>query len=165
MMHDYTISYYCYCIHYFTVYTWQVISFIVLSIQSIIIRNSKVGVYFKMNTIFVRFDSFHIFNALTFILHHWHQLFSFSILSHSYYNFYFEVTLFFVETITIIIEVSQVVKFKSIQSFRIINNNTTIHDYRINYYCYRHHYFTVSEIQVITFIFCLFNWPPPRTAR
>ena len=43
-----------------------------------------------MNTMFVRFNSFHIFDALKFILHHSHLLFNFLVLSHSYYNFYCE---------------------------------------------------------------------------
>ena len=42
MMHDHMINYYFYSHHYFTVCLFQVISFIVLLIQSIIIGNSKV---------------------------------------------------------------------------------------------------------------------------
>ena len=45
---------------------------------------------FQMNTIFVQFNSFHIFDVLKFILHHSHLSLNLLILSHYYYNFYCE---------------------------------------------------------------------------
>ena len=89
-MHAHTINYYCHHHNYFTVCALQVISLIILSIQSMIFGNSKerAVVCFEKISFSVRFDSFHIFDALIFILHHSHLLFSFSILSHSYYKFY-----------------------------------------------------------------------------
>ena len=83
------------------------------------------------------------FDALTFILQYIIILFSFSMLSHSYHNFNFEVTLFVVETIIIVNAVRQVVMFILIQSFRFMCINTTMHAHTIGYYCYCHHYFTV----------------------
>ena len=62
-----------------------------------------------LNTIFLRFDWFNIFDALTFILQDKFTLFSLSMYSHSCNNFYFEVTLFVVETIIFKNAVSQVV--------------------------------------------------------
>ena len=53
--------------------------------------------------------------------------FSFLVLSYCYYSFYFEVTLFFVETIVFVIKLIQVVPFKPIQSFQIIHVHTTMH--------------------------------------
>ena len=67
-------------------------------------------------------------------------------------HFYFEVTFVVVETIVVVIEVSQVVPFKPIQSFLIIYVNNTMNSHRINYYCYRHNYFTVCTLQVISLI-------------
>ena len=59
-----------------TLRAFQVKSFTVLSIQSNIIGNSEVSAsVFQLNAIFVQFDSFHIFDALTFILHQYHLLF------------------------------------------------------------------------------------------
>ena len=68
-------------------------------------------------------------------------------------NFYFEVTLFVVETTAVIIEVSQVVPFITIKTFRIINVNNTMYDYTIDVYCYHHHYFSVCALQFISFIY------------
>ena len=72
-----------------------------------------------------------------------------SIVSKKYFNFYFEVTVFIDETFIIVIYLRHVVLFKPILSFRILYVNTTIHDYTINCYCYRHQYFTVYSLQVI----------------
>ena len=53
-----------------TVCVLQVITFIVLFIQLNILGNSEVSAFvFLLNEIFIQFYSFHIFNALTFILH------------------------------------------------------------------------------------------------
>ena len=49
-----------------------------------------------------------------------------------------------------VIEVSQVATFKPILSFLSLHVNTTMHDYTINNYCYRHNYFNACALQVIT---------------
>ena len=85
------INYYFYRHDSFNVCALQVISFIILSIKRIIIRNSEVRYFlFQMNKVFVLFDLFHIFDVLTFILHHPHIPVKILILSHSYYMFYRE---------------------------------------------------------------------------
>ena len=81
------------------------------------------------------FYSNYIFNYITFLL-----------------QFYFEVKIFVVEKIIVINRESQVVLFIPISPFRIIYVNITIHDFTINYYFYRHHYFTVFALQVISFV-------------
>ena len=103
----------------------------------------KCSHFIQLNTLFLQFDLFHFFDALTFIFQYIIILFSFSMLSHSYHNFNFEVTLFVVETIIIVNAVRQVVMFILIQSFRFMCINTTMHAHTIGYYCYCHHYFTV----------------------
>ena len=75
--------------------------------------------------------------------------------SQSLYNFYSEVTLFAVETIFVVIDISQIVPFILIQLLQIRLVNTTMHDYTINSYCCLHHYFTVCALQVISFIVLL----------
>ena len=105
-----------------------------------------------LNIIFPWFNWFRIFYSIAFILQDTLTFFSFSILSHSCYSFYFEVTLFFVETIVALNKVSQVVMFLRVQLFRILHHNTTIHAHMIGSYCYCRHYFTVCEFQVISFI-------------
>ena len=88
-IHDYRIDYYYPCHNYFTVCALQVKSFIVLFIQSTIAGNSEVRAVVCFHLIQCWYNLTHsIFsNALTFILHYSHLLFSFYILSHSYYNF------------------------------------------------------------------------------
>ena len=75
-----------------------------------------------------------------------------------YHNFYFEVTLFLVDSITVVIEVIQVVKFKPILLFKILRVNTKIFDYTIDKYFYRHSYFTVCALQVISYIVLLIQY-------
>ena len=75
------------------------------------------------------------------------------ILSHFYYSFYFEVTLFVVETIFVVNEASQVVPNKLIHLFLILHVNTIINAYMVDYYCYCCHTFTVFSLSVIFFIF------------
>ena len=58
-IHAHMIGSYCYCRHYFTVCEFQVISFIVLSIQSIIAMNSEVRAVFCFDSIQFSYDSTH----------------------------------------------------------------------------------------------------------
>ena len=60
---------------------------------------------------------------------------------HSYYNFYFEVTLFVIETIIVLKLASQVFTFILIQYFLFVHINTTIHAHTLGYYYYRHKLF------------------------
>ena len=62
---------------------------------------------------------------------------------------------FSAETTVILIEASQVVPFKPIQTVQLIHVNNTMHDYTINNYCYCCHYFTVGSLPVISFIVTL----------
>ena len=80
-------------------------------------------------------------------------------LSPYYCDFYYEVTLFFVEKIFVIINVSQVFPVKAIQSFWIKHVNNILNNHMINNYCYRHNYFTIYALQAISLIFCWVNWP------
>ena len=75
------------------------------------------------------------FYALTFILQDTLALSLFSVHSHSYYKFYFEVTIFIVEKIVVVNTVSQVVIFILIQSFWSLYINTKINNHTIGYYC------------------------------
>ena len=63
-------------------------------------------------------------------------VFTFSIVTYSHQNIHFEVTLLFVETMVVVNKVSQVVLFIRIQQLEILNDNTTMHAYKINCYCY-----------------------------
>ena len=78
-----------------------------------------------------------------------------SIVSQYYYNYYVEVTLLSVDTISVKIKENQVVKFILIQLFLIIQVNTTMHAFMINDYCNFYDYFTVFVLQVINFIVSL----------
>ena len=83
-----------------------------------------------MNIILLRLNSFHIFDALTFILQDILTLFSFSMHSHSCYNFYFEVTLSVVEKIIIKKAVSRVFAFipgEKINCYLLIYYNACSH--------------------------------------
>ena len=77
-MHANMINYYCRCHQYFILCALQVISFIffVDSINNFREQQDKSICFFQMNKFFVPFDSFHIFDALTFILHHYYSSFS-----------------------------------------------------------------------------------------
>ena len=107
--------------------------------------------YISDNYIFGRIWLILYFDAFTFILHHSHLLFSFPILSHSYYNFYFEVTLLVFETIFFVIKVSKFVPCKPIQLFLIMHDIFPMQAYTIDYYFYHHHYFTFCALQVNCF--------------
>ena len=122
--------------------------------------NSKIrAVFFQLNKIFLQFDSFHIFNALTFILQDTLIVLLFKSLSNFSYNFYFEVTLFVVKTIIAVNKLSQAVMFLRIQLFRIIHVNTVIHAHKIGSYCYPHNYCFVCTLPVISFFFLIWLIP------
>ena len=64
---------------------------------------------------------------------------------------YFEVTLFFVDKIILVIELSQVCSFKLIIIYQLLHLNTMTHDYFKDSSCYHHHHFTVYLLQVMSF--------------
>ena len=98
IMHAYTIDYYCCCYQYFTLCALHIISYIFLLIRPCIFRNSDVGVVICPEQIKFPYDlTYYIFLMQSHSYFITHINFLFSILSHSYYNFYFEVTLFIVE--------------------------------------------------------------------
>ena len=91
----------------------------------------------------VRFNSFHIFDALTFILYHKYQLVLSSKWSQYTTFFHFEVTLLIIQTIVVVINANQVFLIQPILSFHIIRVNTTMHNYTNHNCCYHRYYFTV----------------------
>ena len=80
-------------------------------------------------------------------------------------QFYPEVTLFVVKTILFVSKASQVVPCKTIQLFLILHDVFKIQAYTIDYYCYRHHYFALCELQVIRFIVSSIKWTIVRNTE
>ena len=78
-IHADMINYYCFCCHYFTACALQVICLIFLFDLTSSVTSSEDQVFFLLNKILVRFDSFHIFDALTFIFNHSHLFSSCSV--------------------------------------------------------------------------------------
>ena len=106
------------------------------------------GWHFEFNWVWVWVWSLYCILRLTSIIF-------ISVLSHSYHDVYFEVTLLIVQTIVVLNELSQVVPHKPIQMFKILHAENTIHAYTNNHYCCCCHYFAVFSFQVISFIVSL----------
>ena len=115
-MHEYTINYYCYLHHYFTVCEVQVIS--VSLIQLITVSNSEIREVVCLERMQFLYD----LNHSIFWCTHIHTSSLTSIICIFYFitflsKIYPEVTLFVVEKSVFIIEGSQVFTFKPIPSF------------------------------------------------
>ena len=140
-MYAFTINEYCYRHHYFTVSKFQVISFIVSSFKSTIVRNYillKYLTYSILGCTHIHTSSLPFFIwtvnfiriPLKFLL--WSQTF------HCWNNHHHN-------------QGKSIFLFKPGPSFIILHIITNMHDFFIHIYFYCHTYFTVCEVQVRIF--------------